>query len=148
MVGQVLKVHLISRIFDYSFQLEYSKEVSTVGIIPSQLVLPETTFAHPPSDMELEYDIGKQTLVVSIIHSVSKPDSHYVEKIEIKKNGNLYLTEEYTNQPSTSTFTYTYDEYKKVLDTFEMDFYKILKEAYPGHGNRKVSLAYAAIFGW
>ena len=37
MVGQVLKVHLISRIFDYSFQLEYSKEVSTVGIIPSQL---------------------------------------------------------------------------------------------------------------
>ena len=39
MVGQVLKVHLISRIFDYSFQLEYSKEVSTVGIIPSQLVM-------------------------------------------------------------------------------------------------------------
>jgi hypothetical protein len=32
-----------------------------------------------------------------------------VEKIEIKKNADLYLTEDYTSQPTTSTFTYTYD---------------------------------------
>jgi hypothetical protein len=37
MAGQVLKVHLTSRIFDYSSLLEYSKEVPIVGIIPSQL---------------------------------------------------------------------------------------------------------------
>jgi hypothetical protein len=86
-------------------------------------LLPETTLAHPPSDMELEYDIGKQTLVVSISHSVSNPDSHYVEKIEIKKNGNLYLTEDYTNQPSTSTFTYTYDVTASDGDVLEATAY-------------------------
>ena len=39
MAGQVLKVLLTSRIFDYSSLLEYSKEVPTAGIISSQLGL-------------------------------------------------------------------------------------------------------------
>ena len=38
MAGAVLKVLLPSRIFDYSALLEDSREVSTVGIISSQLV--------------------------------------------------------------------------------------------------------------
>jgi hypothetical protein len=42
MAGQVLKVLLNSRIFDYSSLLEDSKEVSTVGIIPTQLVQVKT----------------------------------------------------------------------------------------------------------
>jgi len=38
MAGQVLKVHLTSRIFDCTSLLEDSEEVSTAGIISSQLV--------------------------------------------------------------------------------------------------------------
>mgnify|MGYP002477245965 CR=1 FL=1 len=49
MAGQVLKVHLTSRMFDYSSLLEYSKEVPTGGIIPSQLVE--------------EYGVEKQVIV-------------------------------------------------------------------------------------
>jgi hypothetical protein len=37
MAGQVLKVNLNSRIFDYASIIEDSKEVPTVGIISSQL---------------------------------------------------------------------------------------------------------------
>lgn len=86
-------------------------------------VLPEPTLAHPPADMELEYDFDEQTLFVSITHSVPNPESHYVKKIEIKKNGDLYLTEEYTNQPTTSAFTYNYDVHAVDGDVLEATAY-------------------------
>jgi hypothetical protein len=38
MADLVRKVHLTSRIFDFSFLLEYSNEVPAAGIIPTQLV--------------------------------------------------------------------------------------------------------------
>ena len=37
MAGHVMKVLLTSRIFDYSSLLDDSKEVPTVGVIPTQL---------------------------------------------------------------------------------------------------------------
>ncbi|MDI6810950.1 MAG: hypothetical protein QMD80_04645 [archaeon] len=52
-------------------------------------VLPNSTLAHPPADMKLEYHFDEQTLSVSTTHSVSDPDTHYVERIELKKNADL-----------------------------------------------------------
>jgi len=72
-------------------------------------ILPTPILAHPPAEMKLEYNFDEQTLSVTITHSVSTPESHYVKKLEIKKNADLYLTRDYTSQPTTSTFTYTYD---------------------------------------
>jgi hypothetical protein len=72
------------------------------------LFIMQPTFAHPPSNMELEYDFAEQTLSVTITHSVPGPGDHYVKRIEIRKNGDLDLSEDYTSQPTTSTFTYTY----------------------------------------
>jgi len=71
-------------------------------------VLPSPTRAHAPADVKLDYNIAEQTLSVTVTHSVLTPD-HYVKKIELKKNADLFLTEDYTSQPTTSTFTYTYD---------------------------------------
>jgi hypothetical protein len=71
-------------------------------------VLPAPISAHPPSKMVLEYDTDTQTISASITHSVSDPANHYVERIEIEKNGDPYLTEDYTSQPTTSSVTYTY----------------------------------------
>ena len=65
------------------------------------------TQAHPPSSMTLEYTIASEELDVTISHSVSDVNSHYIELIEIWKNDVLELSQEYTNQPDT-TFTYTY----------------------------------------
>ena len=57
--------------------------------------------------MDLDYNLETQTLSIAITHQVSDPDNHYVEKIEVIENGFPRLTEEYTSQPSPSTFTYT-----------------------------------------
>jgi len=72
-------------------------------------ILPTPILAHPPAEMKLEYNFDEQTLSVTVTHSVSTPESHYVKKLEIKKNADLFLTEDYTSQPTTSTFTYTYN---------------------------------------
>jgi outer membrane protein assembly factor BamB len=64
--------------------------------------------AHPPSQVILSYDGENQTLKVTTTHQVSNPASHYIYKIEVEKNGEKILEEEYTSQPSSSTFSYDY----------------------------------------
>jgi hypothetical protein len=65
-------------------------------------------FGHPPQNMELDYDAETKILDVTITHSVSNPNDHYIYKVEIKKNDELIQTENYDNQPSSTTFTYSY----------------------------------------
>lgn len=64
--------------------------------------------AHPPSNIQLNYDKNTNTLTVEVSHSVSDPNSHYIEEISIKKNNLDYLTEQYSSQQSTSSFTASY----------------------------------------
>ncbi|MFW6121566.1 MAG: hypothetical protein ACOC80_11805 [Petrotogales bacterium] len=64
--------------------------------------------AHSPSSMFLTYNPDVGTLTVDISHQVDDPDSHYVENIEIRKNGELIGTYDYTSQ-SGSNFDYIYD---------------------------------------
>lgn len=71
--------------------------------------LPGSTYAHAPSSMDLEYDFYEQRLNVTIYHTVPSPSTHYIETVDINKNDQIYLTQDYTSQPSTSTFTYYYD---------------------------------------
>jgi len=72
-------------------------------------IFTSNVYAHPPSNMNLTYDVETQNLEVEISHQVSGPNSHYIINIVMKKNGISYKTFNYTNQPSTNKFTYTYD---------------------------------------
>jgi len=65
--------------------------------------------AHSPSSMSLSYDSTSEVLSVTITHSVSDPNSHFIESVEIKVNGSTAINQPYTSQPSSSTFTYQYD---------------------------------------
>ncbi len=65
--------------------------------------------AHSPSDMELNYDKENSELTVTISHSVGNENTHYIEEVIIKKNGEEYGRETYSSQPDNSKFTYTYD---------------------------------------
>ena len=62
-----------------------------------------SAFAHGPKDIKLEYDESSQTLQASITHSPFSP-GHYVEKVEIKKNGQVAAVQEFKTQ-SAETFT-------------------------------------------
>lgn len=63
----------------------------------------ESAFAHGPKDIKLEYDDSSQTLQATVTHSPFSP-GHYVEKVEVKKNGQAAAVQEFKAQ-SSETFT-------------------------------------------
>lgn len=64
--------------------------------------------AHSPSSMSISYNVESQELIVSINHIVSDSTTHYIDNITVEKNNEFYKSYEYTSQPSSSSFTYTY----------------------------------------
>ena len=67
-----------------------------------------TIKAHSPSSMSISYDIEAKTIEAAITHTVSDPDAHFVNKIEVRINDELFDTFQYTSQPGTS-FTHSLD---------------------------------------
>lgn len=76
--------------------------------------------AHAPSDMTLAYNSDSQTLRVTLVHNVADPFTHYVYRIEIKKNGTVYTVEEFENQPTDSQFQYSFSVSAVRGDTLEV----------------------------
>ena len=60
------------------------------------------TQAHPASLMELEYDFGTKILDVTVFHTVSDVNTHYIKEIKIYVNDVLNQTETYTSQTTLS----------------------------------------------
>jgi len=76
--------------------------------------------AHSPSNMALSYDSTTKELQVDISHQVSNPNTHYVENIVVKINGETSINQDYTSQ-SGSEFSYTYEE----IDASEGDVIEV-----------------------
>jgi len=70
---------------------------------------PMTAFAHSPKEVKIVNNITSQKLEVTVMHDTSFPGFHYINKIEIKKNGESAGVYNYQSQPTKSEFTYTYD---------------------------------------
>jgi hypothetical protein len=89
-----------------------SRLVAVVVFIFSAILLiagfPLSATAHSPKDVVLTYDQANKMLEVRITHSVKDPTSHYIKKVEIKKNGKESGVTEYQSQPGPETFSYTY----------------------------------------
>lgn len=78
--------------------------------------------AHPPSEMNLSYDLENQILTVTITHVTIEPQSHRVYLIEIEKNGELYLDRQYGEQAG-NTFTDTFSVEAQVGDELTVTAY-------------------------
>ena len=81
------------------------------------------SLAHPPQGMVLDYNIETSTLNVTITHNSPGPTIHYINKVEVKINTNLILSEEYSSQPTTSQFTYSYNLQADAGDEIEVTAY-------------------------
>jgi len=70
-------------------------------------ILGSLAAAHPPGFVIPKYEEG--SIKVIIIHfSITPKGSHYIYQIEIEKNEQSYLVENYTNQPRFLFFSYNY----------------------------------------
>ncbi len=85
---------------------------TAIAVVMQAFLLP---FAFPfpaaasaPDEVALSYDKGKRTLEVKITHPSKAPQRHYIEKVEIVKNGTWVTQGEYKEQPAQATYSYTY----------------------------------------
>ena len=83
--------------------------------------------AHSPSGMTLSFNNGTNKLNVDINHQVSNPDSHYVDNIKIKINGETVIDQDYSSQPGSS-FSYTFED----VDASESDTISVTAECNQG----------------
>ena len=72
------------------------------------LALPSLARASSPDAVALSYDAAKRTLEVKITHPSKSPQRHYIEKVEVSKNGSFVTQGEYKEQPAQATYSYTY----------------------------------------
>jgi len=73
-----------------------------------QLGFPLRADANAPKEVLPSYDAAARTLTVKITHPSSSPTFHYIEKVEIKKEGKILLSTDYKSQPDKESFSYTY----------------------------------------
>ncbi|HAJ25787.1 MAG TPA: hypothetical protein DCG53_00815 [Syntrophus sp. (in: bacteria)] len=67
---------------------------------------PTAVNAHAPQKVLLAYDEATKILSVTVTHTRFS-EGHYIDRVVIKKNGTVMVTQDYKSQPS-ETFTYTY----------------------------------------
>jgi len=78
-----------------------------IMLLIGSLMISMQAAAHNPRYMKLDYE--PDTLQVLILHFSLAPKLHYVYKVDIEKNGELYTSESYTNQQRFIFFRYTYN---------------------------------------
>ncbi len=90
--------------------------------LASIMLLASTSLrAHPPSNIELNYNGEKEVLRVVVSHSVGNPSAHYVEAVTVTRNGEGVVEEEYDKQAGRSESTYEYQLGAENGDTFEVE---------------------------
>ena len=80
------------------------KKIKYIIIISTLVILSLMSFtavAHPPQGMTLDYDYELKNLDVTITHNTPGPTVHYINKIDIEVNDEIYLSEDYDSQPTT-----------------------------------------------
>ncbi len=66
------------------------------------------SYAHPPSDMKVEFNPSTRILVLIITHPVDSPESHFVKKIEVSLNTNKVIEHKISKQDNGGSQFATY----------------------------------------
>ncbi len=77
----------------------------TILMLCGLLFTSTLAFAHPPSDIKIQFDDKTKTLTVVIQHRVSNPQSHYINKVDIGLNGKEIQMLPFTSQDNNATQT-------------------------------------------
>lgn len=78
----------------------------TALLLCSLLVISSVAFAHPPSDIKIQFDPAAKVVIATIEHSVSNPKTHYINKIDIGLNGKEIQTLTFTKQDANKEQTF------------------------------------------
>ena len=68
----------------------------------------ENAYAHPPSDIIITFDPETKILNAVIMHSVSNPHNHYINKVDIALNGQEIIEHKISRQDNNVSQTVSY----------------------------------------
>lgn len=80
-----------------------------VLLLVSFALLGGGVLAHPPSNVNVDYDQNSGDLVVTIDHQVDDPTTHYIKEVTITQVNRVIADKFYTSQPDRTSFTYWYN---------------------------------------
>jgi hypothetical protein len=72
-------------------------------------VLSGGALANPPSNVMVTYDPGVGDLIVTVVHPVDDPTTHYVKQVTVMQGDTVLADTSYTSQPDKSSFKYRYN---------------------------------------
>lgn len=62
------------------------------------LAVASTAYAHPPSDIQIAFDPTTKIVTAVIIHPVSNPLNHSIQKVDVGVNGNEIIEHRISRQ--------------------------------------------------
>lgn len=106
------------------------KHIQLLAIMGALLVggtmLAACVSATSPRYIGLKYDAQAHTLNVKVVHFSPAPKIHYVYRIEIDKNGQVYQSYLYQKQPRIFLLSYTYNVTAYPGETLTVSAYCVL----------------------
>ena len=64
------------------------------------VILAKGVYAHPPSEVELSFNLETSTLKISVLHMVAKITRHYIDEIIVELNDEEIITQKFSIQGS------------------------------------------------
>jgi hypothetical protein len=107
--------------------MKYLQLIAIMGaVLLSTTVMTACVGATSPRYIGLKYNATTHTLTVKVIHLSPAPKIHYVYRVEIDKNGQVYQSYIYQKQPGIFLLKYTYNVTASPGDTLTVGAYCVL----------------------
>jgi hypothetical protein len=107
--------------------MKFLKCLAIIGaLLISTTMITSCVNATAPRYIGLQYNAQTNTLKVKVLHISPAPKIHYVYRIEIDKNGEVYQAYLYQKQPKIFLSTYTYNVTVSAGDTITVSAYCML----------------------
>jgi desulfoferrodoxin (superoxide reductase-like protein) len=103
----------IEEFCDYATKVKVNRKrfLKSLLILGSSFIIlgkAENAYAHPPSDIKITYDSQSKILNAVIIHQVSNPQTHYINKVDIYLNGREIIEHKISRQDNNTEQAVTY----------------------------------------
>ena len=90
-------------------QLKTLKILIIIWFFLTIIISSNCVLGHPASNVDINYNFNEQRLTVTISHNTDNKETHYIEKVEVYKNGVNFIDENYTTQTTSNTFTLSFN---------------------------------------
>ena len=84
------------------------RSVGLLVVLCAIILLAQSAFAHPPSDIKISYDPNTKILTAVIIHPVSNTQSHYINKVDVAINGREIIEQKISRQDNSNDQAVSY----------------------------------------